>query len=99
GITSRVASSEWRRRRLLILCYHGIARFDEHLWHPNLYLSSRAFARRMKLLRATRCAVLPLDEAVERMYRDDLPERAVVLTFDDGYYDFAAGALPTVETV
>jgi peptidoglycan/xylan/chitin deacetylase (PgdA/CDA1 family) len=97
GITSRVASSEWRRRRLLILCYHGIARFDEHLWNPNLYISAGDFARRMELLRANRCAVLPLDEAVDRLYRDDLPERAVVLTFDDGYYDFAAAALPTLK--
>src|SRR5581483_7054981 len=98
GITSRVASSGWRRRRLLILCYHGIARFDEHLWNPDLYISAGEFARRMELLRANRCAVLPLDEAVERMYRDDLPDRAVVLTFDDGYHDFAAAAWPVLKS-
>src|SRR5690349_15578915 len=94
GITSRVASSAWRRRRLLILCYHGVARFDEHLWNPDLYVSAADFARRMTLLRESRCAVLPLNEAIDRLYGDDLPERSVVLTFDDGYFDFGSAALP-----
>ena len=98
GVTSRVAASGWRRRRLLILCYHGIARFDEHLWNPALYISANVFARRMELLRVNRCSVLALGDAVERLYRDDLPERAVALTFDDGYYDFGAAAHPVLKS-
>jgi peptidoglycan/xylan/chitin deacetylase (PgdA/CDA1 family) len=98
GVTARVASSEWRRRRLLILCYHGVARSDEHLWNPGLYISATRFARRLKLLRRHGCSVLPLGEALERLARNDLPDRAVVLTFDDGYYDFAATAYPLLRT-
>jgi peptidoglycan/xylan/chitin deacetylase (PgdA/CDA1 family) len=94
GVSSRVASSAWRRRRLLILCYHGIARFDEHLWNPGLYVSAAMFARRMELLRLEGCHVLPLAEAVDRLRRDDLPDRAVALTFDDGYVDFGEAAHP-----
>lgn len=94
GLTSAVAGSEWRRRRLMILCYHGIALGDEHLWNPGLYVSADTFARRLAILKRNQCDVLPLGEAIARLSDGTLPDRAVALTFDDGYYDFMAKALP-----
>ena len=89
-----MAQSAWRRQRLLILCYHGVALADEHQWNPGLYVSAEHLERRFALLRKNRCTVLPLGDAIARLYENDLPDRAVVLTFDDGYYDFAARAWP-----
>lgn len=97
GLSDFVAHTEWRRQRLLILCYHGVALDDEHRWNPGLYVSAAHLEQRLALLRKHRCTVLPLAEAVERLYRADLPDRAVVLTFDDGYYDFAARAWPLLQ--
>ena len=94
GLNARAGKSAWRRRRLLILCYHGVSLHDEHEWNPTLFISSETLSRRLELLHRNRCTVLPLGEAIERVYRNDLPERAVCLTFDDGYYDFVEQAQP-----
>ena len=37
GIFRMVRDSEWRRQRLLILCYHSISLDDEHEWRPATY--------------------------------------------------------------
>ena len=89
-----MGSSNWRRQRLLILCYHGISLEDEHQWRPRLYISPQKLERRLEILKRDKCAVLPLEEALERLYRNDLPPRSVALTFDDGAYDFYKQALP-----
>jgi peptidoglycan/xylan/chitin deacetylase (PgdA/CDA1 family) len=98
GLTSWLAQSSWRRQRLMILCYHGVSLDDEHQWHSGLYVSQAQLERRLTLLRRNRCTVLPLDEAIQRLYANDLPDRAVALTFDDGYYDFMARAWPVVKS-
>jgi peptidoglycan/xylan/chitin deacetylase (PgdA/CDA1 family) len=94
GVSALVGQSTWRQQRLLILCYHGVSLRDEHEWDPELYVSPATFARRLELIRKRRCHVLGLGEALERLDRRDLPERSVVLTFDDGYFDFLARARP-----
>ena len=97
GAFHLVRDSEWRRQRLLILCYHGISLLDEHEWRPSLYLHPRQLERRLEILRMGKYAVLPLDEALERLYHKDLPPRSVVLTFDDGTYDFYRQAYPRLK--
>lgn len=94
GLFGAFARSAWRRDRLIILCYHGISLEDEHLWDPTLYMSSEDFGRRLEMLRSGGYRVLPLGEAVERLYAGELPPQAVAITFDDGAYDFYARAWP-----
>jgi len=94
GLQATARDSRWRGQRLLVLCYHGIATHDEHLWNPELYMPAAMFRRRLEILRDGGYAVLPLDEAVERLYRGELPPRSVAITFDDGAADFYTHAFP-----
>ena len=94
GAFSFVQDSKWRRDRLLILAYHGISLNEEHEWDPDLYMSPDYFYSRLQLLKKFGCNVLPLREALQRLYANNLPENCVALTFDDGYYDFYKLAHP-----
>jgi peptidoglycan/xylan/chitin deacetylase (PgdA/CDA1 family) len=97
GAFTLVHNSKWRRQRLLILTYHGISLSDEHIWNGSHFMSPDVFRTRLQLLRKSRCVVLPLDEAVKRLYANDLPDRAVAITFDDGTSDFYTKAFPLLK--
>jgi peptidoglycan/xylan/chitin deacetylase (PgdA/CDA1 family) len=97
GLFELCASTKWRRERLAILCYHGVSIGDEHLWDPALYVPADHLEQRLGLLRDLHYNILPLGEAVERLYRGDLPPRSVVMTFDDGCYDFFLRARPVLK--
>jgi peptidoglycan/xylan/chitin deacetylase (PgdA/CDA1 family) len=83
-----VADSAWRRNRLLILCYHSVSVDEEHGWRRALYFTSDEFDERLRMLHEFRVNVLPLGEGVARLRAGTLPDRSVVLTFDDGTADF-----------
>src|SRR5579864_2261543 len=97
GTFRRIKESVWRRDRLLILCYHGIAIDDEDEWQPNLYMSPGLLDRRFAVLREGRYNVLPLGEALERLFHKDLPPCSIAITFDDGGYDFYRQAWPVLK--
>jgi peptidoglycan/xylan/chitin deacetylase (PgdA/CDA1 family) len=94
GLYTMAANSSRRKNRLLILCYHGISLSDEHDWLGFLFISPGRFRQRLACLRAAQANVLPLGEALTRLQDGSLPERSVVITFDDGFYDFKKHAVP-----
>jgi peptidoglycan/xylan/chitin deacetylase (PgdA/CDA1 family) len=94
-LTSAIGHSEWRRRRLLILCYHGISMRDEHEW-SDLYVSPAHFGRRLTLLKEVGVRVASLDVALTELWSGTLEQPTVVITFDDGPADFALRAVPAL---
>jgi peptidoglycan/xylan/chitin deacetylase (PgdA/CDA1 family) len=97
GIFSLVQNSKWRRERLLIVAYHGISQEDEHRWNPELFMPQDSFRARMQMIKKLGYKVLPLSESLQRLYANDLPERCLALTFDDGMYDFYKLAYPIIK--
>ena len=68
----------------LILMYHRIADAPIDPW--SLAVSPTHFAEQLEVLRRTRHP-LPLARFVRDLWAGTLPERAVAITFDDGYAD------------
>jgi peptidoglycan/xylan/chitin deacetylase (PgdA/CDA1 family) len=97
GLNAISLNSSWRTRKLLILCYHGISLNDEHQFTP-MYMPLDQFRHRLQRVRDLGCTVLPLGTAIEMLYQGTLPARSVVITFDDGFYDFYAGAWPCLRS-
>lgn len=96
GVFRLLHGSKRRGQQLLILCYHGVSIDDEHDCAPGLYVSRDVFESRMEQLQRARSRVLPLDEAVRRLYDGTLPPRSVAITFDDGNFDFYSRAWPVL---
>ena len=74
------------RRRLRILCYHGLSIDDEHLYSPGLFMRPETVRSRFAALVRGNHPVLPLDRACEGLRDGTLPDCAVVITYDDGFY-------------
>jgi peptidoglycan/xylan/chitin deacetylase (PgdA/CDA1 family) len=97
GAFELLRESDWRKKRLLIVGYHGVSIDDEHRWKPELYITPAVLEERFRILRDGGYNVLPLGEAVARLAAGSLPPRSVVLTFDDGFADFALEVYPLLE--
>jgi peptidoglycan/xylan/chitin deacetylase (PgdA/CDA1 family) len=68
--------------RAAVLMYHDVTD------HPAVYfdVSTTEFKRHLELLKSSGANVVPLQDLYDHMrFGRKLPERAVVLTFDDGY--------------
>ena len=92
-----VSRSSWRRSRLPILCYHGVAAYGQERWDGSLFVSAELFVKRVQTLVDGGFQVLSLPEGLSRLAANTLPERSVVLTFDDGFYSFYQVAWPILK--
>lgn len=91
------AARRLNRGRLRILCYHGLWTVDDAPFGDRLFMPAAQFAARMEWLAASGYPVLPLDEAVEMLADDSLPDGATVITIDDGWASTYTHMLPVLE--
>ena len=80
-----------------ILCYHGFSVADEHEFRPQLFISPDTFRRRLRHLSARRYPVIDLAVAVEDLKSGRNPDRAVVITVDDGFAGTLGVAVPVLQ--
>jgi len=79
-----------QHRSVQIFGYHRVNDSPDPFFPP---VPTQVFARHMEYV-ASGCTPLALEEAVERIKHDDVPDNAVVVTFDDGYRDNLLNAFP-----
>jgi peptidoglycan/xylan/chitin deacetylase (PgdA/CDA1 family) len=82
------------RCRVVILMYHRVFETSSDPWE--LCVSPKHFADHLELLRRD-YPVLSLQQLLSALKTRQLPKRAVVLTFDDGYADNLWNAKPLLE--
>lgn len=86
-----VLSPQGARGRLTILILHRVLPERDEIF-PNQFHAA-TFRERMRWIRSW-FNVMPLEEAVGALEHGALPDRALSITFDDGYADNATVALP-----
>lgn len=79
-----------RQRRLRILAYHSVSESRGDPWA----ITPAAFESHLKELRRSGASFFTLMSGFRALGAGTLPARSVALTFDDGYVDFLARALP-----
>lgn len=82
------------RRDLRILCYHNTTADSEHRHLPKLFIRASTLEKRLRYLRQHDFPVISLNEAVSGLQAGTLPERATVITIDDGWYGTYRHAWP-----
>lgn len=85
------------RRRLRILCHHGLSHGDEHLFLPYMFVRPETFESRLRILKRRGISVVSLDEAIRKLPIGKLEHACAVLTFDDGWASNLTLALPILE--
>lgn len=79
----------------LILMYHRVAEVDLDPWR--LCVTPKHFAEQLEVLQK-HAHPLSLNELLQKYQEGKIPERAVVVTFDDGYADNLYNAKPLLES-
>ena len=84
--------------QLPILMYHSISDKRLNGLHPYFETATSAdvFENQMKFLSDQGYRALNLDDAFIRMQAGRLPNKSVVITFDDGFDDFRSHAYPII---
>jgi peptidoglycan/xylan/chitin deacetylase (PgdA/CDA1 family) len=87
----RLYSPAGERARLTVLIFHRVFAQPDPLFPDEMH--AERFDALLGWIKAW-FQVLPLDQAAQMLAADQLPARAAVLSFDDGYADNAVVALP-----
>lgn len=84
------------RKGLKVLMYHGVSEDDEPVqcWWQ---MKQERFSQQIQYLKKE-FTIISLDQAYDAFLKNkSLPEKSLVLTFDDGYKNFLTHALPVLK--
>lgn len=93
---SGVAAAQYQNG-IPVLLYHHVN--NNHIHMPTLTVSVREFDRQMGALEAAGFHTISLDSLIAYMKGEqvDLPDKPIIITFDDGYEDNYSTAFPILK--
>lgn len=81
-----------------VLMYHQIGKFSPMNNHRSTYCHVKKFTLQMWFLHFFKYKIIRLDDVIEHLKNNKaIPNRSVVLTFDDGYKNFYQFAYPVLK--
>ena len=84
--------------RIPILMYHHIGTLEEENDNSKLIVTPMQFELQMRYLKYENYHSLTLDDLYDALIRKvPLPVKSIIITFDDGYYDFLTNAFPILK--
>jgi peptidoglycan/xylan/chitin deacetylase (PgdA/CDA1 family) len=83
------------RRAVIIVGWHGVSLEREHERFDSLFISAQSLRQRLRFL-ARHYHVIDLDELARQHATGRFEPMQVVLTFDDGFENFARAAVPVL---
>ncbi|MBU0469569.1 MAG: polysaccharide deacetylase family protein [Candidatus Omnitrophica bacterium] len=85
------------KKRCAILSYHSVAPHNsENALYKDMFVTPENFEAQVKYI-SENCNVLSLEDLNNKLSDKSLPEKSVVITFDDAYWDIYEYAYPILK--
>ena len=86
------------QKQVAVLVYHNIVEKEEMKGNDKDSLTTQEFEEQLKYLKNNGYTTISLDELYSwKSGTSDIPEKSVVITFDDGFYSFKSLAQPILQ--
>jgi peptidoglycan/xylan/chitin deacetylase (PgdA/CDA1 family) len=85
-----------RETGIPVLMYHGIISHEDDIGNP-IHISKVDFEKQMIWLYENKYQIITIAEMLQFIQRRRIPQKSVVLTFDDGYESLLTNATPILE--